>query len=59
MTDSATADGRPPDPEVDDTWVSEDGELHTWDGKEWVPFADIPDFGLGVASPFPFRPDKQ
>jgi hypothetical protein len=52
MTDGATADGRPRNPEVDDTWVAEDGELYTWDGKEWVPFADIPDFGAEVEPPF-------
>lgn len=55
MTDGATAGECPSDPEVDDTWVDEDGELHTWNGKGWVPFMEIPAGGLGTELPTVFR----
>jgi hypothetical protein len=37
------ASSHPPDnPTVNDAWVDDSGDLYTWDGKEWVLFADIP-----------------
>jgi hypothetical protein len=39
----------PKDPEVNDAWVDDDGDLYTWDGTDWVPFEDIPFFGPNSA----------
>jgi hypothetical protein len=36
----------PPDkPAVNQTWVDDDGDLQVWDGKDWVPYEDLPFFG--------------
>ena len=35
----------PPDnPQVDDHWIDERGDVWTWDGQDWEPLADIPFF---------------
>jgi hypothetical protein len=35
----------PENPKLNDAWVDEVGDLYTWDGKNWLPFEDIPGFG--------------
>ena len=35
----------PENPELNDAWVDEAGDLYTWDGDSWVPFEDIARFG--------------
>ena len=40
----APKDLPPENPKVNDTWLDENGDLYTWDGKDWVPFEDVPFF---------------
>ena len=30
----------PKDPQVNEAWLDDDGELHRWDGAKWVPYED-------------------
>jgi hypothetical protein len=42
---SASPNSHPPrDPKPNDTWVDDAGDLYTYDGKDWVPFEDVPFF---------------
>jgi hypothetical protein len=51
MTDAQPVKNPPPEnPRKNDTWMDDDNELHTWNGKEWVPFEDVPFFNPN--SPF-------
>lgn len=37
----------PKNPQVNDSWIDDNGELHIWDGIGWVPYEDpppLPDF---------------
>jgi hypothetical protein len=38
----------PKDPEVDDPWVNDAGELLRFDGTDWVPYEDLPFIDTGV-----------
>jgi hypothetical protein len=34
----------PPDPQVDDTWIDDAGELFYWNGSDWVAYEDPPEW---------------
>jgi hypothetical protein len=36
----------PSDPEVNQVWIDDAGELWYFDGKNWVPYLDVPDGDL-------------
>jgi hypothetical protein len=45
MANSQPPGSTPPeDPQLDDTWVDDAGDLYTWDGTHWIPFEDVPYF---------------
>jgi hypothetical protein len=34
----------PKNPQVNQTWVDDDGVLYVWDGTDWVLYEDLPFF---------------
>jgi hypothetical protein len=40
------SDVPPPDPEANDVWIDDHGELRYFNGTEWVPYPDVPDGDL-------------
>lgn len=45
-----TGDSRPENPEPNQSWTDEFGELYTFDGKDWMPVEDV--FYLEPDPPF-------
>jgi hypothetical protein len=38
---------RPENPRVGSTWLNDTNELQVWDGTDWVPYEDLPDWPGG------------
>ena len=36
----------PPNPELNQVWVDDNGEMKRFDGSGWVPYLDVPDSPL-------------
>lgn len=36
----------PPNPQANDTWLDDAGELKYFNGTAWVPYVDLPDVPL-------------
>lgn len=36
-------DMKPENPQIDDVWINDDGEMERFDGTSWQPYNDVPD----------------
>jgi len=51
MTNAAVPNPRPQNPQVNDTWTDDAGELWYWDGTAWVLDEDPPELPGGDPVP--------
>lgn len=35
----------PPDPDINDVWIDDKGDMQRFDGVQWLPYLDVPDLG--------------
>jgi hypothetical protein len=43
---AAMTNAQPPNPNLNQVWVDDKGELKRFDGSDWVPYLDVPDSPL-------------